>query len=92
MDGEIWRLTVRTCMKGTCSSRQMLSHRLLDTDGQQIAFCQEEPKEDGQEAVLIVSKPRLWSPEEPALYSLETILADEHGQILQTGRIRVGFR
>lgn len=39
-----------------------------------------------------LKKPRLWSPENPQLYTLVTILTDENGNSWQTGSSKVGIR
>ena len=39
-----------------------------------------------------VSQPRLWSAEDPYLYTLVLLLKDSQGKVIEAERVRVGFR
>lgn len=43
-------------------------------------------------SVLKVKKPQLWSVDSPALYTLQTVVEDEKGQVIDRVEIKTGFR
>ena len=82
-DGDAWRMTVRTELAGQGGG--LLTHRLLD-GGVCVAEAAAAAEGDAVSAVLTAQRPRLWSPDAPACYTLETRLGE------QVIRQRVGFR
>ncbi len=75
--------------------------RLLDPDGRVVATSEEAVPppirgwSDGNFLPFRVNHPQLWWPHDqgrPALYTVETELLDESGEVLDVARRRFGFR
>lgn len=83
---------------GTADGSGTLHAALLDGAGQEVAAqaVGTAALGAGEEATLTaslaVSSPKLWSAEEPNLYTLLLTLQDEAGRVLTVERFAVGFR
>ena len=84
-EGDTWRLTVETELTGPQNAAP-LTHRLLDGDGRCVVTASIPAHGDRVAVTLAVERPRLWSCEAPACYTLETALGE------QLVRQTVGFR
>lgn len=89
---------VRTEVENKCADAQHFSMvcRLVNADGNTVACSeQEQVVESGQKAtaetMLTVQKPNLWSPEDPALYTL-ICTVEQDGTELDREELSVGFR
>ncbi|MCA9909882.1 MAG: hypothetical protein KC519_14595, partial [Anaerolineae bacterium] len=67
------------------------SVRLIDPDGQAVANWQESVTADQLRAELLVETPRLWQPDDPAVYTAEICLAADGEEQVRIER-RFGFR
>ncbi|OXM87974.1 beta-galactosidase subunit alpha [Paenibacillus rigui] len=81
------------------SDKHRLQLRLLDETGQSVfegtAGETYRIPSIGEQTLTVnipVAAPRLWSAEQPYLYTLLFTLEDEHGQVLEAGTVSVGFR
>ncbi len=90
---------IRTSMDGTLDLRVEMAgdsagHAVTATlmDGETALATQGVVGGETREAQIVVTQPRLWSAEEPNLYTLLLTLADAQGQTLTVERFRVGFR
>lgn len=90
-----WLLTLRTELNNDINQPQevTLTHRLLDGD-QLIQASKRLLKiiedQESIEISMVIEKPRLWSPDMPQLYQLETVLA--YGDTQEKLTFDVGFR
>ncbi len=94
-------LTVETEIRN-CSTQDASGHwvelRLFDAKGKPVISTNAPPievKAGAQTTVEIVQAivaPHKWSDESPYLYTLQIVLHDATGQIIQVERTRVGFR
>lgn len=83
--GNEWVMTVGTELTGP-EHGEVLTHRLLDADGEIAAEITVPAEGKYVSSALMVPTPCLWSCEHPYVYTLETILGE------QTVRQNVGFR
>lgn len=83
---------------GETADRHGVTARLLDEDGRVVETISAavKPISPGEEQKLSLSvqvkKPKLWSAEKPALYTLLLILEDHGDRILEVLEEKVGFR
>ncbi len=83
---------------GPVQSETMLQALLLDADGNEAASetigsaALEAGEETALTAALAVAHPKLWSAEEPNLYTLLLTLQDASGKTSTVERFAVGFR
>lgn len=83
---------------GQVQSKTMLSALLLDAEGNEAALgaigsaALAPGGETKLTAALAVAAPKLWSAEEPNLYTLLLTLQDAAGRVLTVERFAVGFR
>lgn len=83
------RLDLRVEMRGSdaeCSVRAALY------DGETVIAEQSVPGTGTRTAQIDIPQPRLWSAEEPHLYTLLLTLSNTEGQTLTVERFQVGFR
>lgn len=95
-------LSVRTLFEGEDFTRAALdvtlttagagSAQLVLRDGESTLFCETLPLTDSTHFSRVVENPRLWSAEEPNLYTLEITLCDPSGQAVEYREQLVGFR
>ena len=76
----------------TAGSPVKIEHTILCPDGSAAAVCVCEEVKGHGDAKAIVSGPKLWSPDEPALYCVITRLYDGTGNMLDEVRTRIGLR
>ena len=76
----------------TAGSPVKIEHTILCPDGSAASVCVCEEVKGHGDAKAIVSGPKLWSPDEPALYCVITRLYDGTGNILDEVRTRIGLR
>jgi len=74
-----WRLWVQAEVVGP-EDGSVMRHRLINADGETVA------ERTGEDVMISVDSPLLWSPSAPHLYTLETTLGE------QVIRQRIGFR
>jgi beta-galactosidase len=83
---------------GETADRHRVTARLLDEGGRLVNGASEEvksmpPGEEHMHSLSVqVEKPKLWSAEKPALYTLLLILEDREENILEVVEEKVGFR
>lgn len=65
-------IAIDTHIEGDCAGLDLV-HRIVDADGRVVAVSKGQAARDSQR-VLALRSPRLWSPDTPALYRIETEL------------------
>ena len=73
------------------SGNLSVAWRILDEGGRVVASAAGEVSSNAAEGVLSVAAPRRWSPDSPALYTLESEL-NRGGEVLDLRRTRFGIR
>ncbi len=63
---------------------------LLDAEGQEVSTA--KASGNGKPVVISVQKPRKWTAETPALYTLRAVLRDGKGGVSEATQVKVGFR
>lgn len=81
-------ITAEMRMSGDTSGKVTAS--LIDPEGMEINFCEINP--DTESFSLSVERPRLWSAESPALYTILITVYDGVGSIVEIIRQIVGIR
>jgi len=82
-------IVVDTELEGDCAGCDLV-HRIIDGDGRIVVRSSGPAKAAGQRT-LRLKAPRLWSPDRPLLYRIETDLV-ENGQALHTAAFDFGVR
>jgi len=88
--GDSWKLDVTAELKGAVGPEDRLALRLLDGANREVASFSGGTNQS-QSSSLIVDNPRLWSAEEPNLYTLVAAV-ERGGKILEAVSTQVGFR
>jgi len=85
------RITVTTALRTSNHNNVKVLHTLLG-DGKEVAHAEAMASEGGENTLVMeVDNPKLWSPENPVLYELETyIYAD--GKAVDFQKTNVGIR
>lgn len=75
----------------------VVEYELLQPDGKQVALLNNKVQIRAGKALtskdkIIVKEPKLWSPEDPALYNLIVRIRDKEGKVIDGYRRRIGIR
>ncbi|MCD8055549.1 MAG: DUF4982 domain-containing protein [Clostridiales bacterium] len=84
-----WRVYIETDTEGTGAGNYTLSHKIVGADGKALASGDAEP--ENRDFYLDVKSPRLWNPDDPYLYTLETELLSD-GKAVDASSSVFGFR
>ena len=80
------------------TTKLIIESRLYAPDGREINAVKREVKAVGSETSKMnidfpaITKPELWSPENPALYTVKTSIYDANGKVLDNNTTRIGLR
>jgi len=81
------QLTISATMAGTKASK--LTYTLKDPNGRQVA---QASGLSSAKTVISVPNAKVWSAEQPNLYTLDITLADSKGNVIEAISKKVGFR
>ena len=91
--GEEAAVAVDATVKGAAGNDWRAKVVLVDNDGtEQCLYNNALSQDGGVHATARILKPRMWSPEEPNLYTLRTLLYNKDGQVVDEISQRVGIR
>ena len=93
-------ITVKCEIREVCPIEDAKAVRLLDHHTDAVlavkAVCTAAPGDQslfpGEWVLPVPGTVRLWEPETPVLYEVFFSLEDEHGRVLDTARVKTGFR
>ncbi|AZQ12277.1 glycoside hydrolase family 2 TIM barrel-domain containing protein [Shewanella khirikhana] len=89
-------LSLKVSLQNEAQGKNLrLGYRLLDGEMNEVAKGERSLMLQGKQELSFnagISKPKLWSAEQPNLYTLLLSLKDERGHSLEVNRIELGFR
>jgi len=84
------RITVTTALRISNSQKIKVLHTLIG-NGSEVAHTEKDLSGDETTQIITINNPKLWSPEHPVLYVLETsIICD--GKIVDSQKTNIGIR
>lgn len=93
--GVLLKLQVRN--QAGCSFKGKINYVLQDTAGKKVGMLTQDLQVGDGQAVSLTGKmnvkqPRLWSPDDPALYWLTVTIKDKKGRVVDGYKKRIGIR